>query len=93
MPEHTVIVDSLGGTKVLSCEALQIKTIEYPFKELTAEGIKRAILQHKFLTEETCGFDLLIVDNRPEPVNFNEQRTKESKEFKSSHNQLYKHEK
>lgn len=88
MPEHHVIVDSIGGTVVLSCEALSIKTIEYPFAELTGEGIKKCILNYKFLKEEDVTFDLNIIDNRPDPVDYNKQREKESKEFKKANNSM-----
>lgn len=88
VPIHDVFVDSIGGTTTLSCEALQIKTIEYPFAELNAEGIKNCILKYKFLTEKDVNFNLNIIDNRPEPVDYNKQRAKESKEFKKNNNSM-----
>ena len=86
--EHTVIVDTFGGTTVLSCIVLNIQNIEYPFKELDVQGIKKTILDYKYLKEEDANFDLIVIDNRPEPENFNEQRDKESKDFTKNRNEL-----
>lgn len=81
--EHVVIIDSIGGTAVLSCPTLDIKSIEFPFKEITIETIKKTILDYKYLKEEDANFDLIVKDNRPEPVNFNKQRAEESKAYKA----------
>lgn len=88
MVEHTVILDIMGGTKVLTCEALAIKNIEYHHNEVTVEGIKDTILAYKYLKEDEAKFDIVVVDNRPPSQNFNEQRDKESKEFKKSRNDM-----
>lgn len=88
MVEHTVILDLIGGTKTLSCEALNIKNIEYPHDKVTAEGIKETLLKYKHLKEEETKFDVIIIDNRPPSQNFNEQRAEESKNYKEKRNAL-----
>ncbi len=89
MVEHIVIIDSLGGTNVLSCETLGIKTIECPYHDLTVENIKKTILDYKYMKEEEANFDLRIQDVRAEPENYNDVKTRESKEFKKGQNDLF----
>jgi len=87
-PEHVVIVQSIGGANVLSCEALGIKTIECPYRDLTVENVKKTILDYKYMKEDAANFDLRIHDARPEPENYNEKHKRESKEFKKSRNDM-----
>ncbi len=87
MPEHTVFIDTIGGTTVLSCQELGIKNIEYPHKEMTEEGIKETILTYKFMKKD-AEFDINIIDDRPEPENYNEMRERESKQFKKNRNDM-----
>ena len=89
-PEHIVIVDSIGGANVLTCEALGIKSIECPYRDLTVENVKKTILDYKYMKEEDANFDLRIQDARPEPENYNEQKDRESKEFKAKRDNLFK---
>lgn len=88
MTEHTVIIESIGGATVLSCQALGIRNIEHPYAPITAESIKKTILDYKYLKEENCGFDLIIIDNRPEPEDFNKVRDRESKQQKKQNNSM-----
>jgi len=88
MTEHTVIISMVGGATVLSCEGLGIKNIEHPYSPITTESIKKTILNYKYLKEADAIFDLVIMDNREEPVNYNEQREKESREFKYAQNSM-----
>jgi len=88
MVEHTVIVESIGGATVLSCEALQFKNIEYGFSEVTPEGIKKRVLEYKMMSEKNADFDLVVVDNRPEPRPYHEIQAEESKIFKKSNNSM-----
>ncbi len=88
-PEHIVIINSIGGTNVISCEALGIKTIECPYHDLNVENIKKTILEYKYLKEEEANFDLKIQDARPEPENYNEVKERESKEMKAKRNDLF----
>jgi len=88
MTEHTIIIGSMGGTTVLSCETLQIKNIEFPFGEVNEETIKKTILDYKYLNEKDAKFDLVIIDNRPPSENYNEKKARESKEFKKSRNDM-----
>jgi len=87
MNEHTVIIDTIGGTTVLTCQALNINNIEMPF-EINAENVKRRILEYKHDTEEHANYDLVIVDNRPPLENFNEKRAKESKILSKNRNRM-----
>ena len=89
MPEHTAIIDSMGGAYVLTCITLGITNIEFPFKEINEETVKKTILDYKYMKEEDADFDLVIVDNRPkvEP-NFNEVKAKQSRELNKNHNKL-----
>lgn len=88
MVEHTIFLDLMGGTKVLSCEALGIKNIEYPYGKVTEEGIKDAILKYKHIAEEGANFDLVVINNIPPAENYNEVKNRESKEFKKSRNDM-----
>ena len=89
MVEHTVVIDSIGGATIMTCEALQIKNVEYPYKEFNVEGVKNAILDYKYMTEKHADFDLVIVDNRPaEPENYNKKKEEESKIYKKDHNNM-----
>ena len=88
MTEHTVIIDTFGGSFVLTCPTLGITNIEFPFKKVDAENVKRTILDYKYLKEEDADFDLVIVDNRPVEENFNEKRARESKQFNKNNNRL-----
>jgi len=76
---------------VLTCAALDIKTIECPYRDLTIENIKKTILNYKYLKEEDAEFDLTIQDSRPEPENYRDVQERESKEMKAKRNQLFKH--
>ena len=87
MPEHTVIIDTIGGAFTLSCPTLGITHIEMPW-EINAENIKKRILEYKHETEDHADFDLVIVDNRPPEENFNEQKARQSKELNKNHNRL-----
>lgn len=89
MTEHAVIVDNLGGTTVLSCEALQIKNIEYPHREVTTDGVKETILKHKFLKEENCNFDIVIIDNRPEPEDYHKVKAEEQQSQRNRKDKLF----
>jgi len=88
MNEHTVTIDEVGGAIVMNCETLQIKNVEYPYANLTPKGIKEAIIHYKHMSKEETNIDVRVIDNRPEPVNFNEQRAQESKEFKKNNNSM-----
>ncbi len=87
MVEHTVIINTFGGTHVLTCQALGINNIEMPW-EINAENVKKRILESKYMNEEEAEFDLVIVDNRPKAENFNVQKERESKMFKADRNTL-----
>jgi len=89
MPEHIIIINSMGGATALSCQSLGINNIEFPYAELTGEAVKKTILDYLFVKEADVDYDLVIVDNRPPEKKFNEQREKESKEFKKANNQLF----
>ena len=88
MVEHTVYLDTMGGSTILSCEGLQIKNIEYPYKEVDEQHIKKVILDYKYMSEEHADFDLIIMDNRPRPENYNVVKERESKEFKKNNNSM-----
>jgi len=86
--EHSVILDSIGGGNVLSCDSLGIKNIEMPYKEVTTESVKKTILDYKHVKEEDAKFDIVIMDVRPAAENYNEKRDKESREFKKNRNDM-----
>lgn len=88
-PNHTVVIDSIGGANVITCAALGIKAVECPYRDLTIENIKKTILDYKYMKEEDAEFDLTIQDSRPEPTNYNEAKAKESKEFKDKRDDLF----
>lgn len=90
-PEHIVIINSIGGANVITCEALGIKSIECPYRDLNVENIKKTILDYKYLKEEEANFDLKIQDARPEPENYRDVQERESKEMKAKRNNLFKH--
>lgn len=81
MPEYTVILDSIGGATVLTCEALGIKTIEHAHPEVTSETIKETIMKFKYIdSENDVDWDLVVVDNRPKKErNYNDVKAEESK--------------
>ena len=70
MNEHTVTIDEIGGATVMNCETLQIRNVEYPYTELTGEGIKEAITHYKHMSKEDMNIDVKVIDNRPDPVDF-----------------------
>lgn len=90
-PEHIVIINSVGGANVISCEALGIKSIECPYRDLNVENIKKTILDYKYLKEEEANFDLKIQDSRPEPENYRDVQERESQQMKAKRNDLFKH--
>ncbi len=89
-PEYIVIVDSIGGSNVLTCEALGIKTIECPYRDLTVENVKKTILDYKYMKEEDANFDLKIQDARPEPENYRDVQERESQAMKNKRQNLFK---
>ena len=90
MVEHTVLVDMIGGTIVLSSETLQIRNIEYSYPELTKEGIIDTLTNYKYFSKEDIeNMGIIVVDNRPkEEENYNEVKNRESQEFKRDRNSL-----
>jgi hypothetical protein len=87
MPEFVVIINSMGGAVVLTCQQLGFNNIEMPY-EVTADNIKKTILDYKYLKEEDADFDIMIEDHRPPEENFNEKRLRESKSLNKNHNIL-----
>lgn len=78
--EHTVILDSMGGCNVLSCETLVIKNIEHPYGEPTEQSIKKTIMDFKFITDEKdAPFNIRVIDIRPPEKNFNRLKEEQSK--------------
>lgn len=88
IPEYIVTVDSIGGATVLSCDPLGIKNIEYPFKEIYADGIKKTILDYKYMSEKSANFDLSVQDNRPDPHDYHKKKAEESKILDKRKNKL-----
>lgn len=85
----------MGGASVMNCEALQIKNVEYPYPELSADGIKKAILNYKFLKEDEANFDVKVIDTRVDDTvdkeSYHDKRDREAKEFKDAREQKTAH--
>ena len=88
-PEHIVTIDSIGGANVISCEALGIKSIECPYRDLTVENVKKTILDYKYMKEEDANFDLRIQDARPDPENYRDVQERESQQLKNKRDNLF----
>jgi len=77
---HTVYIDRVGGGMVLSSESLQLKNVEYTYKELTEEGIIKTITHFKSLGKiEAEQLEIEVIDRRKPERDFNEQREEESR--------------
>ena len=77
---HQVFIDRVGGGMVLTCESLQLKCVEYPYKELNEEGIIKTITHFKSLGKKQAeDLEVEVTDRRSPEENFNEQRKRESR--------------
>ena len=76
---HKIVVDRVGGTTVISCQALNFYNLELQGKVIEKD-IKATIYRQLHITaEDTRGnFGLEIEDIRPKEKNFNEVRKAES---------------
>ncbi len=84
MTEYTILVEEIGGLNAISCPTLDLKHIEHSGK-VDEESIRKTII-HYFRwdkADERTNFTVLIDDKTPEtPINFNEQRKRESEQYK-----------
>lgn len=77
---HQVYIDRIGGGMVLTCESLQLKNVEYSYKELTDEGVQKTIMHFKALgKKEAEELEVDVIDRRGKEPDFTEQREKESR--------------
>lgn len=84
LPSHTVTILFMGGADVISCESLGVSNLELS-GELTPEAVKEALLRKLHIpeTDSQANFTVKIDDKRPPAdENYNEQKARESKEFK-----------
>ncbi len=77
---HKIIIDRVGGTTVISCQALNFYNLELQGKVNEAD-IKKTIFRQLHITpEDTRGdFGIEMEDNRPEEKSYNEVRKAEDK--------------
>lgn len=56
-----LILTEAGGTTVMDCPELNIRGREYPYREVTAERIKKAVEEITLRDD----YDIEVVDRRP----------------------------